>query len=275
MGRNTRASAASIALAVTLLAAGCDDGDDGCPPGMICNGTDAGPRRDAGRIDPTVDAGPFEGDAGPPGTCTEAWVCTPWETDGTSDTGTRTCADANGCGTTFDMPATSATLPSLDFDFYECNVEPILDRGCAHMACHGTENGRALRTYHRGRRRITTVPSDPPSEQLHELRACLGNPAVIIPPQDCHGSVECSCWQLPHTPREWIRNFDAARGFAMDASGAALSDMSQSELLRQPEIGGPFQHQDIHFWRPGDADYQTILSWLEGASLGRTCNSQN
>ena len=57
--------------------------------------------------------------------------------------------------------------------------------------------------------------------------------------------------------------------------GTLLADMTRSELLRQPEIGGGFAHQDIHFWRPGDPDYQAIRRWLEGATLGRVCNSGN
>ncbi|MGE0791407.1 MAG: hypothetical protein AB7S26_37375 [Sandaracinaceae bacterium] len=271
-----------LTLLAALLAMGCDDGETGCVPGMgrICpGGSDSGPnpRMDAGPLPPGVDGG--NRDAGPrfdgSPACVESWTCTPWETDGTSDAATRSCVDANGCGTTFMQPAQTTTLPALDRDFYECNVEPILDRGCAQLACHGTENGRALRVYHRGRLRITTVPSDPPSEQLHELSGCLGNPSVITAPQDCIGSLECECWQLPHTPRERIRNFDAARGFGLDSAGTPLTDQADSELLTQPEIGGGFPHQNIHFWSSSDADYQTILSWLNGATLGRTCNLGN
>ncbi len=78
-----------------------------------------------------------------------------------------------------------------------------------------------------------------------------------------------------HTPREWTRNFDSARGFALGDDGLVWADVTRSELLRQPEIGGGFTHQNVHFWRPGDPDYDTIRGWLEGATLGRTCNSGN
>ncbi len=199
-----------------------------------------------------------------------------------SDIGTRACADTNMCGTTTDRPALTATLPALDFEFYECDVEPILDRSCAHLGCHGTEEGRALRTYARGRHRITVDDcSIDPSECLHELRSCLSDPSILVPPQNCIGSIECQCWGLPHTPREWRLNFDSARGFALAADGTPLSDMTQSELLRQPEIGAGFPHQGVHFWNPSDpsnpnnADYNAIRMWLEGATRGRPCNSQN
>ncbi|MEZ4337510.1 MAG: hypothetical protein R3B82_12890 [Sandaracinaceae bacterium] len=266
---------------VWLAGCGPDEPVDPCPGG-VCAGRDAGggggldgstPPADGGGGGPT-DAG---GGGGTDGSvaCVEAWSCTPWQTDGTSDAATRTCTDANACGTTTSRPMLSVTLPALDRELYECSVEPILDRGCAQLACHGTEEGRALRTYARGRLRITTTPSDPPSEQLHRLSSCLADPSIITPPQDCIGSIECECWVLPHTPREWQRNFDAARGFALDPSGAPLADVTASELLRQPEVGGGFAHAGIHFWRPGDADYEAIRSWLSGATLGRTCNSGN
>src|SRR5690606_15183794 len=144
-------------------------------------------------------------------------------------------------------------LPDLDFDYYECNVEPILDRGCAHQACHGTEEDRALRIYARGRLRIRGETWIEPAP----IGGCGGR-GTPKPSEECIGSIECYCWTLPHSAAEWRRNFDSARAFALAADGAELDDMRASELLRQPEIGGGFSHQNIHFWRPSDPDYQTI-----------------
>jgi hypothetical protein len=255
---------------------GCPDPEpiDPCPGG-ICPETDTGARMDASATDamasdvPGLDAPGLDV---PPGTdtggsgCVESWVCDPWTTSGGGDAATRVCTDTHACGTTAMRPALTATLPALDFDFYECNVEPILDRGCAQLGCHGAETGRALRVYARGRHRVIGETFVEPG--------CL-SAGSMHPSEACEGSVECRCWTLPHTATEWRRNYDAARGLALDASGALRSDMTTSELLTQPLIGGGLPHASIKFWRAGDPDYQTLLAWLEGTALGRTCNSRN
>jgi hypothetical protein len=275
----TRPNMRAIVLSsLGLIAVGCPDPTpvDPCPGGicperdaggMDAAGTDTGPRPDVGPlpdapIPPGVDAPPVDAAGG----CAERWICGPWTTSGSGDAGTRTCTDLNACGTTLSRPTLTATLPALDFQFYECNVEPIFDRGCAQLACHGTETGRALRVYARGRHRIAGDTFIEPG--------CLaaGTPH---PSDECEGSVECRCWTLPHTAVEWRRNYDSARGFALDASGVPLADMTTSELLTEPLIGGGLPHASIKFWRATDTDYATIRSWLEGATLGRTCNSRN
>ena len=63
--------------------------------------------------------------------------------------GTRTCVDQMSCGT-INKPATTATLPGLDVNYFECNVEPILDRKCSMSGLPRVETGRALRVYARG-----------------------------------------------------------------------------------------------------------------------------
>lgn len=199
--------------------------------------------------------------------CAEAWVCSPWQTDGTSDVGTRTCTDQNNCGTTNTKPSESATLPALDLDFYKCNVEPIFNRGCAHMGCHGTETGRALRLYARGRLRITG--------EIWMEPGCLmaGSP---VKSENCIGSIECACWTLPHSAAEWRRNFDASRGFGLDATGkpipAGMEDTS--ELIAQPIVGGK-AHAGVHLFTNGSADHQTLRDWLSGKKLGMACNTTN
>src|SRR5262245_6205765 len=107
-----------------LLAVGCGGGDDGSDlcPGNVCDAA-----------------------------CIEAWQCTPWTTDGLSDSATRTCTDQSACGTALTRPAEMAILPALDPEYYECNVEPVLTGGCSMLGCHGTETGRGYRIYARGR----------------------------------------------------------------------------------------------------------------------------
>ncbi len=278
----------SLAMALGGVVLGCGGGAPADPcPGGICAQTDAGmdaasvvpdggPPVDTGvaPVDtglPPVDTGVAPVDTGLPPTdgggcgtgCVERWTCTPWETTGAgSSAATRSCTDANACGTTCSRPALSATLPALDRDYFECNVFPIWARSCGFLGCHGTETTRALRIYARGRHRH--------SGETWIENGCL-SAGTARPSDACEGSIECYCWTLPLSATEASRNFDAARGLALGADGQPLSDVTTSELLTQPLIGGGFSHQNVHFWRPTDPDYQTIRNWLSGSTLGHAC----
>lgn len=232
-----------------------------CPNGLCGSGGDGG-----GSVSGST-SGSSSGNGGSSG-CVEAWLCTPWQTNGTNNDGTRTCSDLNNCGTTTNKPTETAVLPGLDLDFYKCNVEPILDRGCAQLACHGTETGRALRTYARGRHRH-------PGEMLLET-GCLKPPGTMVPTESCEGGIECACWTAPHTAMEWQLNFDAARGFGLDSKGTPIpaGQEDTSELISQPIIGGK-AHAGIKMFANGDPEYQTIKAWLSGQKLGMTCNTTN
>ncbi len=252
------------------LASGCGGSSaaDPCPNGIcprdasVARDTgplpDTGPRPDTGVPEDAYVPPPIDG-------CVEAWSCTPWVTDGSSDTATRTCDDASHCGTTTTMPVTTTTLPALDPDYFECNVQPILDRDCSMLGCHGTDAGRALRLYARGRHRLGTGTYTEP--------ACGTQRGMSFPWSHCEGSIECGCASLPRRPAEHRANFDSARSFALGPDGAPLADPSTSDLVRQPLYGGGLSHQNAHFWSTTDADYTTILGWLGGASLGHACNS--
>jgi hypothetical protein len=216
------------------------------------------------------------------GPCTEAWACSPWESvDGLdggapADAGTdggapdagpsfdaaRTCVDQSQCGTVVNKPIEAANLPALDFDYFRCNVEPILDRKCALLGCHGTEQGRALRVYARARKRL--------AGQLLENPAC--GPGAT-PSDGCDGADACLC-AAPLTDAELHRNHDAARGFAMDGQGKPLlpTKLDKSQLLALPVVGSKLAHGGVQLFVKDDADYSTLKNWLGGAQLGAPCN---
>lgn len=211
------------------------------------------------------DGGNAQDDA--PGPCVEAWLCSSWATNGTNNNATRTCTDMNACGTTAAKPIETATLPSLDPEFYECEVEPIVTEGCSMLACHGTETGRAYKLYARGRLRITG--------QIITETGCLVPQPTPGPSEACTGNIECKCWAKPLLDIERQISFDSARGFAIGDDGAPLADMAQSQLLRQPQVGGGYPHASIYWWSAGDTQYNKIKMWLEGAQRGSACNSGN
>ena len=191
------------------------------------------------------------------GGCVESWLCTPWDGKGTNN-GTRACTDINNCGTMANKPATTATLPALDKSYFECDVEPILDAKCSMMGCHGTETGRALRIYSRGKLRDASVPlanTPPPPNNCTPtvLSACIGT-------NDCH----CAG---PHAVQEWDRNFDAARGMMLDANGNPIpaGQVATSDLLAQPVVGGK-SHAGVHLFKLNDAEYTVIKNWLTGST---------
>ena len=182
------------------------------------------------------------------------WTCTPW-VEGSDGLFTRSCSDDNMCGTNANKPPEGPlALPPLDKNFYMCNVEPIFDRLCSMMGCHGTEQGRLFKIYARGRLRN--------KQTVQQVSSCPVGPQRLDLQDKGSGTVMCLGWS-PHTAEEWELNFNNARSFMIGLSSAA-----DSELLRQPEIGGGFAHAGVHTWSPGDADYQLIHDWLNGATLG-------
>jgi hypothetical protein len=179
---------------------------------------------------------------------------------GSSNAATRTCTDANNCGTTVNKPVTSATLPALNVNYFECNVEPILDKKCGMLGCHGVEGSRALRVYAKARLRNLGAIFLP-------MNGCAAGQATSA---SCIGSNSCPC-DAPHTAAEWQRNYDAARGFAIDAMGNVLATPDQSDLIQQPIVGGK-SHAGIHLFQPSDPEHATLLNWLSGSTLpNNTC----
>ena len=191
------------------------------------------------------------------GMCAATWTCTGWSmrSDGKYE---RTCTDDNACGTMATKPMEGPVdLPALDLDYYKCKVEPIFDRGCAMLGCHGTEKGRAFRLYARGRlRNDEVVPSVP---------TCLRPTGPTNLNEAGTATVMCE-GRTAHTDTEWQANFNSARQFMV-----GLSQADDSELLRQPVVGGK-AHAGVHLFKKTDADYQTIAKWLSGEKLGQACN---
>jgi uncharacterized protein (TIGR03382 family) len=226
------------AALLACLLAGCFDasGPSDCP-NKVCGGT--GP--DAGS------------------TCKENWVCSSWEAPASSDQATRTCVDKNNIGTTECMPATTATLPALDLEYYKCRVSPIFQRGCGQLACHGTDTDHPFRLYTRGRWR---------NNEMVPNRGSCGEPNGYQYNLQTQGSgtVMCAGW-YPHTAAEWKKNFDSARSFMLD-----VTNPDDSLILREAAKGG-LPHAQVKLFGPSDPDYQTIRNWLGGATLGTTCNT--
>ncbi len=200
----------------------------------------------------------------PGASCAESWLCKPWTTNGSNDMGTRTCTDQCNCNNATvknKKPVERATLPALSFGYYQCNVEPVFDKFCAMLGCHGTEAGRAFRVYARGRLRHA-------GESLPANNGCN-----VDTTDNCVGSVECVCTRDPHTTTEWRANFDAARGLLLDDAGSMLPSIDSCGLLKQPLIGGGLAHAGIHMFKDSDAGYMAIQGWLNGHTSTCTGNT--
>jgi hypothetical protein len=256
-------------LAIVAVAAACGDTGENtggstssCPEGVICSGGGGDPiganGNDGGG---TAQGANGQGGAG---ACIEAWQCTPWQSEPEgSDNGVRTCTDANDCGTTAQKPVEMAVLPALDVDYYECAIEPILNRTCSMMGCHGSDK-RGLRNYSRGRFRNV-------AESV--VNPCPGG--GMTPLDQCLGSIECGCWQSPHTATEWQRNYDSARGMALDIDGSVLADMTNSELIQQPFEEGGKAHAGIKQYKMADPEYGKFIAWLEDTATWNRGNGNS
>lgn len=234
-----------VLVVLCAFLSACDDGTaattDPCPKGICGSGGSSSTSSTGGS-----------------GGCVEAWTCTPWVA-GDDGMYSRTCTDASACGTELSKPPEGPiALPDLDMEYYKCNVEPIFDRSCSMLGCHGAEKGRAFKVYARGRLRNDEVVSQVPS--------CPIGPQTINLADEGTGTVMCIGWS-PHTQAEWEANYNNARSFMV-----GLDDPEASELLTQPKVGGK-AHAGVHLFAKGDADYEAISSWLGGAKLGQACDT--
>ncbi len=248
-------------LACTGGDGGGDGGsDDGGCPGGVCLPTETPGDGDGGPGGGTVDDGPDpdgtadSGDTGmlpPDGVCDET-ACDPWDINDPPDgNASRACADPD-CETT-------TGLPALDENFFRCQVMAVFQEGCANLGCHSPmTEARQLRLYARFQAREFPIHSGTQDEEvIHDCSSGeLGNP---------------TCERHPMTALEWATNFDSARLFAID-----LAASEDSQLLTQPLANDPagLEHAAVDNWaNTNDVRYQTILSWLDGATDSASCNA--
>jgi hypothetical protein len=129
---------------------------------------------------------------------------------------------------------------SLDRKYFECQVQPVLDKSCSQNACHGDAR-RPFHVFARNRMRVvgTNVQRD-----------------------------------LPLSTEELDANFTNALGFA------SPDDPPKSWLLMKPldeRAGGYFHRgQDLFggddvFVSTDDPDYERLLGWISGAAEQPDC----
>ncbi len=132
-------------------------------------------------------------------------------------------------------------IAALDEAYFRCRVQPILTKSCGTFTCHGAGD-RFFTIFGRNRLRISQSEADRASFMTAEERQ---------------------------------HNFQAALAMV------DLDDPRASLLLLKPleaDVGGYF-HQGAHepfgggdvFASEDDRDYQTILTWIEGATEDPTC----
>lgn len=182
-------------------------------------------------------------------------TCGDWGLPSTPNgTALRTCGDAS-CMTT-------TTLPALDLNRFNCEVQPIFDATCAYVGCHTTDTAnRRLKTFSVGLKRMAPLLTGTDHDGPVNPAYCAGNAA--------NWEANCS-GRDPIMTAEVTYNFDNARLFALDAVG----NQATNELLYQPLTGDPAgqAHDGIDlFASTNDVRYQAILNWLNGQTSSANC----
>jgi len=183
-------------------------------------------------------------------------TCGDWQLPSTPNgTAVRTCGDAT-C-------STSATLPALDLNRFNCEIQPIFDATCSYAGCHTTDTpNRRLKTFSVGMKRMALLLSGTDHDGPVNTGYCSGTLS----------NWEANCvGRDPIMVAEVTYNFDNARLFALDAAG----NQAQNELLYQPLAGDPAgqAHDGIDlFASTSDVRYQAILNWLNGQTSPANCN---
>lgn len=138
----------------------------------------------------------------------------------------------------------SVAVPALDFGYFVCAVQPILDRECSAPACHGTP-ARGLQLLSPSRMRIAS--------EYQVARADLSSEEIEL---GIHPAL---------TDAELSFNYEQCRAFAL------VHDAGEtSQLLSRPlaVAAGGLYHEargDI-FASRDDARYRTLEAWLGGAT---------
>ena len=147
---------------------------------------------------------------------------------------------ASGCSVD---PAGKGTQPrALDFNYFACNVQPIVVAHCSMSACHGN-GAHPLRLYSPGRLRLV-ADGQPQPATLSERDAPL-------------------------------RNAEARANFAAAQALSSVTDPPEaSPLLRKPLapfLGGGAHAGGIVFRSVDDPRYATLYAWMSGVTQPAGC----
>jgi hypothetical protein len=163
-------------------------------------------------------------------------------------------------------------MPSLDFPFFQCRVEPVLAKNCGMVGCHGVLPPRGnLIVFSRGRGRHSEMVTT----DLTPFGCETGIHTFDLA-TDSSGTASCR-GLVPLTATEWSWDFDSARLFAFDNSGTGqnpyLTNLDSSQLLNDL-LRGTLAHGNAKTWATrSDPDYDTIRQWLDGGTLSANCNA--
>jgi hypothetical protein len=136
-----------------------------------------------------------------------------------------------GCGG--DNPV--VTLPALDRQTFDCTVQPILDKKCAYLACHGNAS-QPLRIYSIGKLRLQDNPT----------------------------LAQRSFTPLSEDERQ--ANYQRAVSIGLSTGVGASSLFVQKPLNLS---GGGLTHVGGQLFSGfTDPDYMTLLFWISGGASG-------
>lgn len=122
-------------------------------------------------------------------------------------------------------------FPEPDFEDFEVRVQPILERSCSNLGCHGDAN-----------RRLTLY-------SVEYLRAQPAVPGTPLDPEEL-------------SPAEVGWNYDSLRAQLIDVESADEAPLLLKCL--DPEVGG-IVHADnaVVYYSTDEPDYVTLRDWIE------------
>jgi hypothetical protein len=178
-----------------------------------------------------------------------------WTPNGDAGTASRSCFDQNATGTTACKPSEGPSqLPNLNYNYFRCQVYPVLAASCSMIGCHGDPQ-RPYFIYARGRMRIhETVTMTWPG--------CLVNTPQTFDVYD-RATATVQCWgNMALRPGEWSNDFNMSRAAAMD-----------NQLLDQPnsDVAG-YAHSGMKVWDSNAQAFRVISTWLDGGTQA-TCDA--
>jgi hypothetical protein len=153
-----------------------------------------------------------------------------------------------GCPAPDPSQGIDPTAMALDYNFFVCNVQPVLVRHCSYLACHGNPQ-HALRIYSPGKLR----------EQDDGTRDTRD--AIL-------------------TADEVTHNYQSAMGMVLTATPAqrALPDVQHVQLLGKPlaRRAGGAEHHGIGIFpyypaqQPSDDnEWNSLVAWVQGSTQSK------